>query len=155
MGVVADAALAAGGKVTGVMPRAMIEAERAHTRLTQMHVVETMHQRKAFMADHADAFLALPGGWGTFDELFEIITWAQLAYHAKPICALDVAGFYAPLAAFLDGVRENGFIQPRFRGLLSVAKTPEAALGVFAAHTPPSGTGWARPASAPAGAPIP
>lgn len=144
MGVAADAALAAGGSVVGVIPRAMVEAERGHQGLTRLHIVETMHERKARMVDVADAFLALPGGFGTLDELFEVITWAQLGFHAKPVCVLNVEGFYAPLAAFLDSVAAGGFILPRFRALVEMADTPEEALKRMRAHVPASGAGWVR-----------
>ena len=120
MGVLADAALEAGGRVVGVIPNALVAREVAHRGLTELHVVETMHQRKALMADKSDAFLALPGGFGTADELFEILTWAQLGIHRKPIGLLDVAGYFAPLLAWLDlGVRE-GFLKAKHRALLHV-----------------------------------
>src|SRR4051812_49148308 len=102
MGVCADAALAAGGEVIGVIPDALQTAEVAHGGLTRLHVVRTMHERKALMADLSDAFAALPGGFGTLDELFEILTWAQLGIHAKPVAILNVAGFFDPLLAMLD-----------------------------------------------------
>lgn len=146
MGIAADAALAAGGKVIGVIPRAMVEAERGHKGVTTLHVVETMHQRKSMMADLSDAFIALPGGFGTFDELFEIITWAQLGFHRKPIGVLNVAGFYEPLQAFLDGVVTAGFIQPRFRAMLQSADSIETLMTKFNEYLPPAGSGWARPA---------
>lgn len=145
MGAVADAALQAGGRAVGVIPRAMIEAERGHPGLSTLHVVETMHQRKALMADLADGFIALPGGYGTLDELFEIITWAQLGLHAKPVGLLDADGFYAPLRAMLDHLAAAGFIQPRFRQLLLAAPSLPELLDAFARHTPPPGAGWARP----------
>lgn len=145
MGAVADGALGAGGRVVGVIPRAMVEAERAHRGLSELHVVETMHQRKAMMADLSDAFVALPGGFGTFDELFEIITWGQLGMHGKPVGVLDAGGFYAPLLTFLDGVVAAGFIQPRFRAMLLAGAELESLLDRMAAHEPPAGTGFARP----------
>jgi uncharacterized protein (TIGR00730 family) len=110
MGVVATAALEAGGRVVGVIPRSMVEKERAHGGLTERIVVTTMHERKAIMAERAGAFLALPGGVGTLDEIFEAITWNQLAIHDKPVGFLDVEGFYAPLRAFLERAHAGGFI---------------------------------------------
>ncbi|MFN9133434.1 MAG: TIGR00730 family Rossman fold protein, partial [Phycisphaerales bacterium] len=101
MGAVADGALGAGGRVIGVIPRAMVQAERAHTGVSDLRIVDSMHERKALMADLADGFIALPGGYGTFDELFEIITWGQLAFHVKPVGILNVRNFYGPLLAFL------------------------------------------------------
>jgi uncharacterized protein (TIGR00730 family) len=124
MGVLADAALGAGGRVVGVIPNALVARELAHRGLTELHVVETMHQRKALMADRSDAFLSLPGGYGTADELFEILTWAQLGIHRKPVGLLDVAGYFGPLLAWLDlGVRE-GFLKAKHRALLHVGAEP-------------------------------
>lgn len=110
MGELATAALDAGGQVIGVIPRSMVEAEKAHRGVSELIVIETMHERKRIMADRADAFLALPGGVGTLDEIFEAITWNQLAIHDKPIGFLDLDGFYAPLKAFLDHAHAGGFI---------------------------------------------
>ncbi|WP_137009804.1 TIGR00730 family Rossman fold protein [Aquitalea aquatilis] len=110
MGVAADAALAAGGKVIGVIPEFLKAKEVAHLGLTELHVTDTMHQRKALMAELADGFVALPGGFGTFDELFEILTWAQLAVHDKPVGLLDVAGFYQPLLALTRHAVDEGFV---------------------------------------------
>jgi uncharacterized protein (TIGR00730 family) len=131
MGVLADAVLEAGGSAIGVIPRKLVEKELAHRRLTELHVVETMHERKALMADRADAFAALPGGYGTADELFEILTWAQLGLHAKPVGLLNVAGYFDPLLAWLDlGVRER-FLRPQHRALVRVAEEPEALLAAL------------------------
>lgn len=145
MGLCADAALAAGGQVIGVIPRAMVEAERGHKGLTELHIVDTMHQRKALMADRATAFVALPGGFGTFDELFEIVTWAQLGYHPKPIGLLNVAGFYSPLVDFLNRVVDAGFIQPRFRAMVNIDDRFESLLENMSRYQPPTGAGFARP----------
>lgn len=109
MGVVANAALEAGGEVHGVIPRALREKEIGHNDLTRLEVVDTMHIRKARMAELSDGFIAMPGGIGTFEELFEIWTWGQLGIHQKPLGLLNIAGFYDPLAAFLDGTVEAGF----------------------------------------------
>ena len=144
MGAVADAALAEGGKVVGVIPRAMVEAERAHTGVTDLRIVETMHQRKQLMVDLSDGFIAAPGGFGTFDELFETITWAQLGIHDKPIGLLNTAGFYDGLSAFLDSTVTAGFIQPRFRALIQSAAEPDALLNLLESAQPVQGAGWAR-----------
>lgn len=144
MGAVADAALAEGGKVIGVIPRAMVEAERAHTGVTDLRIVETMHQRKQLMVDLSGAFVAAPGGFGTFDELFETITWAQLGIHGKPIGLLNTAGFYDGLSGFLDSTVTAGFIQPRFRALIQSASEPDRLLDLLANAQPVQGAGWAR-----------
>jgi uncharacterized protein (TIGR00730 family) len=128
MGILADAVLKAGGEAIGVIPQDMIDKELAHSQLTQLHVVTTMHQRKALMADLADGFAALPGGFGTGDELFEILTWAQLGYHAKPIGVLNLDGFFDPLLAWLDQAVREGFVKPKHRRLLVEAKDPEELL---------------------------
>ncbi|MGH7169272.1 MAG: TIGR00730 family Rossman fold protein [Gemmataceae bacterium] len=121
MGILADAVLQADGSVIGVIPRSMVERELAHGQLTELHVVETMHQRKALMADLADGFAALPGGYGTAEELFEILTWAQLGIHAKPIGLLNSAGFFDPLLAWLDHCVREKFIRQKHRELLIVS----------------------------------
>jgi uncharacterized protein (TIGR00730 family) len=129
MGAVADAALAAGGEVVGVIPEVIREREIDHRGLTELHVVGTMHERKAMLAERADAFVTLPGGYGTMDELFEIVTWAQLRIHAKPCVLVNVEGFYDRLLGFLDHCVTEGFIQEENRGLVQVARDPEEALG--------------------------
>ena len=120
MGVIADAVLEANGSVIGVIPQDLVDRELAHERLTELHIVETMHQRKALMADRSDAFLAIPGGVGTADELFEILTWRQLKIHDKPIGILNVQGFFDPLLAWIQSATEQGFIRPRHRNLFVV-----------------------------------
>nr|WP_277628482.1 TIGR00730 family Rossman fold protein [Arsenicicoccus dermatophilus] len=132
MGVVADAALAAGGEVVGVMPQHLMDLEVGHTGLTQLHVVGSMHERKALMADLAEGFVALPGGMGTLDELAEILTWAQLGLHAKPVGALDVGGFWQPLLGWLDVARDEGFLAPAHRELLVVRPTVDTLLDALA-----------------------
>ncbi len=112
MGVAADACLAAGGEVIGVIPRLLMEKEVGHHGLTKMHVVENMHERKALMTDLADGFIAMPGGYGTLDELFEALTWLQLGYHGKPVGILNVAGFFDHLMAFISHSRGEGFLRP-------------------------------------------
>lgn len=120
MGEVADAALQAGGEVVGVIPEFLVDFEIAHHGLTELVVVESMHERKAEMARRADGFLALPGGWGTLEEVLEITTWAQLGLHTKPVGLLDVERYFAKLVAFLDHAVAEGFIKPEHRGLLHV-----------------------------------
>jgi uncharacterized protein (TIGR00730 family) len=128
MGAVADAALAGGGPVTGVIPRALIAREVAHGGLTDLHEVESMHDRKALMAELSDAFIALPGGYGTFEELFEIITWKLLDFHRKPVILLNTGGYYRHLLDFLDHAAAEQFIRPAHRDLLLTAATVEQAL---------------------------
>ncbi|MDT7933077.1 MAG: TIGR00730 family Rossman fold protein [Sphingomonadaceae bacterium] len=115
MGIVADAVIAGGGRAVGVIPRALVELEAAHRGLAELHVVETMHERKAKMTELCDAFLALPGGIGTFDELFEAWTWNALGYHAKPFGVLNVGGFWDGLMGFLDHATASGFLSPKRR----------------------------------------
>ncbi len=131
MGILADAVLAEGGEAIGVIPKSMMDSELAHAKLTQLHIVDTMHQRKAMMADLADGFAALPGGFGTGDELFEILTWAQLRYHAKPVGLLNVAGFFDPLLAWLDRSVQDGFLKLKHRRLLIEAKEPGQLLDLL------------------------
>lgn len=133
MGVVADAALAAGGEVVGVIPDVIREREIDHKGLTEQHVVRTMHERKALLASRADAFVALPGGYGTLDEFIEVVTWAQLRIHAKPCVVVNVGGFYDGLLSFLDHCVAQGMIQAENRGLVQVARNPAEALGVVEA----------------------
>lgn len=133
MGAVADAALAAGAASVGVIPAALMERELGHLGLDELVVVETMHERKRLMAERSDAFLALPGGIGTFEELFEVWTWLQLGYHAKPVGLLNVAGYYDPLLDFLDRSVQRGFVPPDQRALLQVADSVEPLLERLAA----------------------
>jgi hypothetical protein len=126
MGVVADAALEAGGRVTGVIPRLLMRSEVAHGGPVSLVVTESMHERKARMAELSDAFVALPGGAGTLDEIFEMWTWAQLGLHRKPCWLLDVAGYFEPLVSFLDRAVREGFVRPETRALLAVATDPRS-----------------------------
>jgi len=128
MGIIADSVLAGGGRVYGVIPKALVNLEVAHTGVTELHTVETMHERKAKMTDLADAFLALPGGIGTLDELFEAWSWNALGYHAKPFCLLNVDGFWDGMITFIDHATKSGFLSARRREQLLVAQTPEQAL---------------------------
>lgn len=125
MGVVADAVMAAGGEVVGVIPEFLIQKEIGHVGLTELHVVDSMHSRKAKMAELADGFVALPGGFGTFEEFFEVLTWAQLGMHNKPVGLLDVADFYLPMVAFLRHSAAQGFIRNDHLSLIVHAREPE------------------------------
>lgn len=141
MGVVADAALAAGGLVHGVIPQSLVDREVAHAGLTSLKVVPDLHQRKAGMSEMSDAYLVLPGGAGTLEELFEVWTWAQLGLHTKPIALLDVAGFYQPMLGFLDRISAEGFLRDDFREMLIVTADVAEALDRFADYDPPR-TKW-------------
>ncbi|HJT40114.1 MAG TPA: TIGR00730 family Rossman fold protein [Sphingobium sp.] len=136
MGAVADAALAAGGEVIGVIPEALVGAEVAHRGCTALHVVQTMHQRKALFTDLSDGFVTLPGGVGTMDELWEAISWSQLGYHGKPVGLLNVGGFYDQLIAFNQHMIGAGFIRPQHAGILIHADGIEALLDRMAAYQP-------------------
>ena len=136
MGLVADAALAAGAPVVGVIPESLMGRELGHPGLTELHVVETMHQRKMLMAQRSDAFLALPGGIGTFEELFEVWSWRQLGYHDKPLGLLNVAGYYDALLAFLARSRDQGFMSDAQIDLLQVSDDPHALLTRMAELAP-------------------
>ena len=125
MGILADAALAAGARVIGVIPKALVEKEWAHTGCTELHIVENMHERKRIMAEHADAFLALPGGIGTLEEFFEVWTWRQLGYHDKPVGLLNLGGFYDSLLTFLDSAVTNGFMNEWQMGLIRTGSNAE------------------------------
>ena len=131
MGLVADSVLELGGKVYGVIPDALVDLEVAHTGVTELFHVPNMHERKAKMTDLADAFIALPGGIGTFDELFEAWSWNALGYHAKPFCLLNVAGFWDGMIAFIDHATQSGFLSASRRKQLLVASTPEEALNLL------------------------
>lgn len=144
MGIVADAALAAGCEVIGVIPKALHEREVSHLGLTELHVVETMHERKAKMAELADAFIALPGGLGTLEETFEVWTWGMLGLHAKPIGLMDVVDFWQPLIAMVDRMVDEGFIVPKFRGMLCVGDEPEGLLDTMSTWRPPDVAKWIR-----------
>jgi hypothetical protein len=142
MGEVADAALHAGGEVTGVIPHALWAREVGHRGLTDLRIVETMHERKAMMADLADAFIALPGGLGTLEEIFEIWTWAQLGLHAKPLGFLDVSGFFTPLMVFLDRAVRERFVKEPYRSIALIDADAERLLRRFDEWTPPRVEKW-------------
>jgi hypothetical protein len=142
MGALADAVLAAGGHVTGVIPRALAEREVAHTGLTDLRVVTSMHERKALMADLSDGFIALPGGWGTLDEFFEILTWAQLSLHQKPCGLLNVHGYFDGLLSFLEHSTTEGFVRREYQSMISVSDSATALLEQFAAYRPRTVEKW-------------
>lgn len=143
MGVLAKAVTEAGGEVTGVMPSALFPKEIAYASGAKFYEVKSMHERKALMADLADGFIALPGGYGTYDELFEIITWAQLGLHSKPVGLLNVAGFFDPLLKLIEHSSAEGFISPRHASIVLQEETPAALLDSFAMYQPvSSGSKW-------------
>ena len=142
MGVLAEAALAAGGHVIGVTPRSLLEKEVVHSGLTDLRVVSSMHERKALMAELSDAFIALPGGLGTLEEMFEVLTWAQLGYHRKPCGVLNVGGFYDGLTDFLDHAVAERFLKPEHRAMLLVESDPAALVARLKTHRPPEVDKW-------------
>ncbi len=142
MGAVADAALAAGAEVVGVIPGALVDRELAHHGVTDLIVVESMHERKAKMAELSDAFVALPGGYGTLEELFEVITWAQLGFHAKPCGLLNVAGFFDPLLAMIAQAEDQAFLSAANRDLLHTANDPEEIVSRLSEVQPAQRKQW-------------
>jgi len=142
MGVVADAVLEAGGEVVGVIPKALAVKELAHYGLTELHVVASMHERKAMMAELADGFIALPGGWGTLEEIFEMLTWAQLGFHEKPCGILNVEGYFDGLIGFLENSFEQEFVNPLYRPLLMKADEPVELLEQFTSYKAPKVRKW-------------
>jgi uncharacterized protein (TIGR00730 family) len=142
MGILADASLAAGGRVIGVMPKALADKEKAHRGLTELHVVGSMHERKALMAELADGFIALPGGAGTLDELFEMWTWGQLGFHGKPCGLLNSAAYFDPLITFLDHAVSEGFVRACHRDMLVIADTAAELMARFTAYVPPTSEKW-------------
>ena len=142
MGVLADATLAAGGEVIGVIPKALLEKEVAHGGLTELRVVASMHERKAMMADLSEGFIALPGGLGTLEEFFEVLTWAQLGLHRKPCGLLNVSGYYDRLLEFLDLTVEERFVKSPHRALVITSTSPADLLERFATYRPPQVAKW-------------
>lgn len=142
MGVLANAVLAAGGEAHGVITRALVDSEVAHAGLTSLEVVETMHERKAAMSAAADAFIMLPGGYGTLDEFFEAVTWTQLGIHAKPCGVLDVDGYFGPLTALLDTAARQRFMRPEHRELIITESDPGILLDRLAGWRPPAVPKW-------------
>lgn len=142
---IADTVLANGGEVIGVIPETLLQREVAHNGLSALHVVGTMHERKALMASRADAFIGLPGGFGTFEELFEVITWGQLGIHRKPVGLLNVEGYYDAFMALVDHAVEEGFVPPSHRKLILIDTTPEGLLDQLTAYEVPDlGRKWAE-----------
>lgn len=142
MGIIADAALAAGGEVIGVIPQALADLEIEHPGLTKLHVVRTMHERKQLMHDLSDGFIALPGGLGTLEEFFEVLTWGQLGMHAKPCGVLDVDGYYAPVLALLDRAVVDGLLKAENRAMLIYETDALRLLDRMAEYSPPAVTKW-------------
>ncbi len=142
MGVLADAVLARGGSITGVIPEALVRKEVVHRGVTELRIVRSMHERKAQMADLADGFVALPGGTGTLEELFEIFTWGQLGLHGKPFGLLNGEGYYDGLVGFLDHAVGEGFLRPEHRGMLFVETDPGALLDRLESYAPPETGQW-------------
>ncbi|HSY43357.1 MAG TPA: TIGR00730 family Rossman fold protein [Candidatus Acidoferrum sp.] len=144
MGEVADAAMKNGGHVIGVIPEKLVIKEVAHEKLPDLRVVKTMHERKALMAELSDGFIALPGGYGTFEEFFEVLAWSQLGWHQKPFGLLNIAGFYSPLTQFLDHTMTEGFIRPKHRELVIVEDQPEKILQRMRDFRPPTEIKWVK-----------
>ena len=142
MGTLADRVLSGGGEVQGVIPKALEGKEIAHEGLTRLHVVDSMHERKSLMALLSDGFVALPGGFGTIEEIIEVLTWGQLRFHEKPCGLLNVDGYFDQLLAFLDHGQARGFLKPQHRQMLQVAETPAALLQQFRTYHPPDGDKW-------------
>jgi uncharacterized protein (TIGR00730 family) len=144
MGQVADAALENGGHVIGVIPEKLVIREVIHEKLPDMRVVKTMHERKALMAELSDGFIALPGGYGTFEEFFEVLAWGQLGWHQKPFGLLNIAGFYSPLVQFLDHTTSEGFIRPKHRELVLIESQAEKVLQRMREFQPPTEIKWVK-----------
>ncbi len=144
MGVMADTVLAGGGEVCGVIPKVLGDRELAHPGLTQLHVVDSMHDRKSLMAVLSDGFVALPGGFGTLEEIVEVLTWGQLQFHSKPCGLLNVDGYFNGLLEFFDHARQSGFLKPEHREMLVVARSPAELLDRFEHYEPPEVRKWSE-----------
>lgn len=142
MGAIADEVLAAGGSAIGIIPQSLAVKEVAHDNLTELHVVASMHERKAMMAELSDGFIALPGGWGTLEEIFEILTWAQLGFHEKPCALLNIDGYYDNLIRFMENSFEQEFVNELCRPMLIKAKEPKSLLDQFATYSAPRVRKW-------------
>jgi uncharacterized protein (TIGR00730 family) len=142
MGALADAALKEGGKVVGVIPKALVRREDAHTGISELHVVGSMHERKKLMADLSDGFVALPGGYGTLEEFLEVLSWAQLGIHQKPCGLLDVDGFFESLSSLFDKAVVEGFVSPDHRSLVLMEKDPQLLLDTMHRYAPPKTKKW-------------
>ena len=148
MGALADAVLAAGGHVTGVIPESLVAKEIAHVGLSDLRIVASMHERKAAMSTLADGFIAMPGGWGTLEELFEVLTWAQLGMHRKPCGLLNVVGYYDPLVALFDRAVADGFVRPENRAIVVTESDPEALIDRLTVASAGPESGSVRPEEA-------
>ncbi|SDL64427.1 hypothetical protein SAMN05660337_3484 [Maridesulfovibrio ferrireducens] len=146
MGILAESALEAGGKVIGVIPDSLVKKNVSHPNLTELHVTESMHERKALMAELSDGFIAMPGGIGTMDEIFEIFTWAQLGFHNKPCGLLNIDGYYDKLLDFLGSVVEEGFLKGVHKDMLLTASSPAGIIDSFAGYEPPVVSKWVEKA---------
>ena len=142
MGLIADTVLSLGGEVIGVIPQAIADKEIAHTGLSKLEVVANMHERKAMMAEYSDGFIALPGGMGTLEELFEVLTWGQLGFHTKPCGLLNVEGYYDHLIAFLEHAVDQEYLKDQHLGMLQTQTDPDALLDLLAAYQAPEGGKW-------------
>jgi uncharacterized protein (TIGR00730 family) len=142
MGAVADAVLESGGEAIGVIPQSLATREVAHAGLNELHVVKSMHERKALMSELSDGFIALPGGWGTFEELFEILTWAQLGFHENPCGLLNIQSYYSGLYRFLEHAMEEQFVRQAYRAMLIMEETPAPLLDRFAVYRAPRVKKW-------------
>src|SRR5580698_6123754 len=144
MGAIADEVMAAGGRAIGVIPELLVNKEVGHNGLTELHVVADMHERKKMMADLSDAFVAMPGGAGTLEELFEVFTWAQLGYHQKAVAVLNIAGFYDPLISMLEHTVQEGFMRQTYFDLLQIDPDPVALIGKLQRYQPPARDKWSE-----------
>lgn len=142
MGILADSVLGGGGSVTGVVPQALLEKEVAHRGLSELHVVDSMHERKSLMAELSDGFIAMPGGFGTLEEVVEILTWGQLQFHDKPCGLLNINGYYDDLLAFVDHATAEGFVRTEHRDMLLVAGSADRLLSMFGDYAPPVVEKW-------------
>ena len=147
MGIVANAVLESAGQVVGVIPEVLVAKEVAHEGLTELRVVGSMHERKAVMADLADGFIALPGGWGTLEEFFEVLTWAQLGLHRKPCGLLNTRGYFDGLMSFVDHSIREGFVRREYRSMISVANSPGELIDLLSRYEPPVVEKWLDRAS--------
>lgn len=147
MGIIADATLTAGGEAIGVIPAALVAREIAHEGLTELRIVSSMHERKALMADLSDAFIAVPGGWGTLEEFFEVLTWAQLGLHRKPCGLLNVLGYFDGLLSFLEHAVGERFLRREYASMIAVAASPAALLDRLGSYAPPTVEKWIDRAS--------
>ncbi|MCC8400924.1 TIGR00730 family Rossman fold protein [Paraburkholderia sp. MMS20-SJTN17] len=143
MGVIADTVMSEGGRAIGVIPELLVSKEVAHDGLTELHVVPDMHHRKKMMAELSDAFVAMPGGAGTLEELFEVFTWAQLGYHGKPVALLNIGGFYEPLIRLLQHTVDEGFMSKTYLDMLQIDADPAALIGKLRRYEPPARDKWA------------